>query len=423
MEGKTRMRKQFKVGAVAAAVALALAGCSSGDKEEEVIVEQSGDAVEEVVDGEGATITVWTDENRKPAVEEAAAIFEADTGAKVEIVQKNFDDLRTDFIAQVPSGKGPDITVGAHDWLGGLVTEGVVNTIDLGSAKDQFEKVTIDAFTYDGQLYGLPYSSEAVALIENLDLTDGAEVATYNELIEKAEATGAERPILLEVGDGGNMYTSYAFQTSFDAPVFVQDASGSYTAEVGMGGENGDKFAEWISEQAAAGIYSTTVGGDEANELFKAGKSPYIVSGPWVIDDYKESGMENLKVSKIPSAGGSTASPFVGVQGFYLSSQSENELLATTFIVNYLGSEEIQRAFYEADPRIPAMISLAEEYKSDPIIGGFIESASVGVPMPSIPQMGQVWEYWNTAQVEIVKGGDPVTTWNNMVEQLEAAIG
>lgn len=417
------MRKQFKIGAVAAAAALMLAGCSSGDKEEEVVVEeQSGDAVEETVEGDGATITVWTDENRKAAVEEAAGIFESETGAKVEIVQKNFDDLRTDFIAQVPSGKGPDITVGAHDWLGGLVTEGVVNTIDLGSAKDNFEKVTIDAFTYDGQLYGLPYSSEAVALIENLDLTDGSEAATYDELIEKGEASGAERPLLVEVGDGGNMYTSYAFQTSFDAPVFIQDSSGSYTSEVGMGGENGDKFAEWISAQADAGIYSTTVGGDEANELFKAGKSPYIVSGPWVIDDYKASGLENLKVSKIPSAGGSTASPFVGVQGFYLSSESQNELLATTFIVNYLGSEEIQRAFYEADPRIPAMISLADEYKSDPIIGGFIESASVGVPMPSIPQMGDVWEYWNTTQVEIVKGAEPVETWNRMVEQIEAAI-
>ncbi len=420
------MRKQFKWGAVAAVAAFALAGCSSGTtdaepEEKEDVVEE--EVVEEAPDGEGATITVWTDENRKDAVTAAAKEFEADTGAKVEIVQKNFGDLRPDFIAQVPTGKGPDITVGAHDWLGELVNEGVVNTIDLGATKDEFEPVTIDAFTYDGQLYGLPYSSEAVALIVNGDLTDVTAPTTYEDLIDAGVASGAERPVLLEVGAEGNMYPMYAFQTSFGAPVFVQDDSGSYTAEVGMGGENGDAFATWLSEQADAGILSTTMGGDEVNELFKAGKSPYTVSGPWVIDDYKNSGLENLTVAAIPSAGGETAAPFVGVQGFYLSSESANPLLATNFIVNYLGSEEIQRAFYEADPRIPAMKSLAAEFGADPIIGGFIDSASVGVPMPSIPQMAEVWQFWNIAEAEIVKGADPVSTWNRMVEEVEAAIG
>ena len=422
------MRKQFKLGAIAAVAALALAGCSSGgdkstsDSESGATDDVTQSEASEAIDGSGATITVWSDENRKAAIDLAAKTFEADTGAKVNVVQKNFDDLRTDFIAQVPSGKGPDITVGAHDWLGALVSEGVVNTIDLGATADEFEKVTIDAFTYEGQLYGLPYSSEAVALVENADLGDGEGADTYDELIQKGEATGAERPLLVEVGSGGNMYTAYAFQTSFDAPVFVQDSSGSYTTEVGMGGENGDKFAQWISDQAAAKILSSTIGGDEANDLFKSKKSPYIVTGPWAIDDYKKAGLDNLKVHKIPSAGGSTASPFVGVQGFYLSSQSENALLATNFIVNYLGSEDIQRAFYEADPRIPAMTSLAEQYKDDPIIGGFIESAAVGVPMPSIPEMGDVWEYWNTAEVEIVKGADPTSTWERMVSQVEDKI-
>ncbi|WP_348523796.1 extracellular solute-binding protein [Demequina litorisediminis] len=67
------------------------------------------------------------------------------------MVQKNFEDLRNDFIAQVPTGEGPDITVGAHDWLGALVAAGVVNTVDLGETADDFEQVAVDAFTYDGQ--------------------------------------------------------------------------------------------------------------------------------------------------------------------------------------------------------------------------------------------------------------------------------
>ena len=56
------------------------------------------------IDASGITLTVWTDENRKPAIEAAAATFEEETGGKIELVQKNFEDIRTDFTNQVPTG-------------------------------------------------------------------------------------------------------------------------------------------------------------------------------------------------------------------------------------------------------------------------------------------------------------------------------
>jgi arabinogalactan oligomer/maltooligosaccharide transport system substrate-binding protein len=112
----------------------------------------------------------------------------------------------------------------------------------------------------------------------------------------------------------------------------------------------------------------------------------------------------------------------VGVQGFYLSSQSENALLAQEFLVNHLGTEEAQRALYEADPRIPAWSTLAAEVASDPIIAGFLASAQNGVPMPSIPEMGSVWDLWNAAQSQIINGADPVSTWNTMVADVQAAV-
>jgi arabinogalactan oligomer/maltooligosaccharide transport system substrate-binding protein len=127
-------------------------------------------------------------------------------------------------------------------------------------------------------------------------------------------------------------------------------------------------------------------------------------------------------VNPIPTAGGEPAAPFVGVQGFYVSSQSENTLLANEFLVNYLATEEAQRALYEADPRIPAWSTLATEVSSDPIIAGFLASSKTGVPMPSIPEMGSVWEYWNSAESQIIAGADPVSTWNTMNSDLESAL-
>lgn len=404
------MRKHIGIGAIVASAAIVLTGCSAGGTTTEP--EESG-----------AEIVIWSDAEREAAITAAAEAFEAETGASVTVVQKNFEDLRADFIAQVPTGEGPDITVGAHDWLGALVAAGVVNTLDLGATADEFEQVSLDAFTYDGQLYALPYSLETIALIQNVDLVGADAPATWDEMIANGVASGAERPFVINTGgETGDGYTMYGFQTSFGAPVFVQDDTGSYTTEVGMGGAGGEAFASWLGANGAAGtgIISTTVDYDINNELFNTGKAPYTIQGPWAISAFPD---VNLVVNPIPSAGGETAAPFVGVQGFYLSSQSDNALLATDFLVNYLGTEDAQRALYEADPRIPAWKTLATEVSSDPIIAGFVASAQGGVPMPSIPEMGSVWELWNSAQAQIINGADPVATWNQMVADLTATIG
>ena len=188
-----------------------------------------------------------------------------------------------------------------------------------------------------------------------------------------------------------------------------------------MGGAPGEAFASWLGANGSSGTgyISTTVDYDINNELFASGKAPYTIQGPWAISAFE--GI-NVAVNPIPSAGGEPAAPFVGVQGFYLSSKSKNALLAQEFLVNYLGTEDAQRALYEADPRIPAWSTLADEVSSDPITAGFVASAQSGVPMPSIPEMGSVWDLWNAAQAQIINGADPVSTWNTMVADLETTL-
>lgn len=425
------MRKQIGMGAAFVATAALLAACSSDPEPAETATsaepETSASETTDSIDASGQTLTIWTDAEREGAIQAVADSFEADTGATVEIVQKNFEDLRNDFIAQVPTGEGPDITVGAHDWLGALVEAGVVNTVDLGDVAGDFEEVAVDAFTYDGQLYGLPYATEAIALIQNADLVGDTAPTTWDEMIQMSVDAGFEdRPFLLFTnGTAGDGYSAYPLQTSFGAPVFVQDESGSYTSEVGMGGEAGQAFAEFLYEngQAGTGYFSDTIDYDTSNTLFANGEVPFILQGPWM--PFFDDDSMNLVVSPMVSAGGETAAPFVGVQGFYISAQSENALLANEFLTGYLATEDAQRALYEADPRLPALSALAEEFSADPITAGFVASASQGVPMPSIPEMGNVWDLWNAAEIQLITGAsdDPAGTWDDMVAELEASIG
>lgn len=409
------MRRSISLVAVGLAAALTLTACG-GDTTEEP--EETTDAAEQTEEPAGGTITVWVDETRQPAVESAAAAFEAETGTTVETVLKNFEDIRADFLAQVPTGEGPDITVGAHDWLGEMTANGVVAPIELGDKTAEFEEVALEAFTFEGQVYGLPYAVENIGLIRNTALAATAPT-TWDEAVTMGQAAGTPYPILLQLGEEGDPYTMYPLQMSFGAPVFAQNEDGSYSSELALGGDAGAAFATWLQAQGAAGVLDTAVTYDIAVEAFKNGQSPFIIGGPWMVDSFE--GLE-LAIDPIPSAGGQPAQPFVGVAGFYVNAQSENALLANDFLVNFVATEDAQLALYEAGGRPPALIAAADAASADPVTAGFRAVGSEAVPMPSIPEMGSVWAFWGVTEANIVNGAEPVSTWEKMVSDIQGAL-
>ncbi|MDQ7879539.1 maltose ABC transporter substrate-binding protein [Microbacterium sp. QXD-8] len=413
---KVNKRSIAAFGAIAAVSALTLVGCASGGDS------NSGD------DSESAgEITVWVDADRAAVLEDAAKDFTADTGVKVKLVQKEFGEIRDQFVQQVPTGKGPDIAVGAHDWLGTLVTNGVVAPVELGDAASDYEKVAIDAWSYDGKVYGVPYAIENIALLRNTDLAPEAPTS-YDDMIAKGTAAGTEYKFLVGLDpEAADPYHLYPFQTSFGAPVFGTNADGSYNADdLQIGNEGGQAFATWLGSQGATGtgVFNSNISGDLARENFVAGKAPFYLTGPWNVPAAEEAGL-NLAVDPIPSAGGQAAQPFAGVQGFFLSSESENSLAATEFLVNYIGSEEVQTALYEVGGRTPALTAAYDAaVAGDPITAGFGAVGADAVPMPSIPEMGSVWEYWGVTETAIINGtgGSPVDLWNKMSSDIQAAI-
>ncbi|ACQ80037.1 extracellular solute-binding protein family 1 [Beutenbergia cavernae DSM 12333] len=410
------MRRSIPFAALAVSAALVLTACggSAGSGEEE-----TPEATESAPAADGGTITVWVDETRQAAVEEAAAVFEEETGATVELVLKNFEDIRTDFLAQVPTGEGPDITVGAHDWLGELTANGVVAPIEIGDMAGEFEPVSIEAFTQDGQVYGLPYAVENIALIRNTALAPEAP-ASWDDAVAAGTAAGTQFPLLIQVSEEGDPYTMYPLQTSFGAGVFEQNDDGTYAPELALGGEPGNAFAGWLAEQGAAGVLDTAVTYDIAVAAFAAGDSPFIIGGPWMIESFP--GLD-LAIDPIPSAGGEPARPFVGVAGFYLSAQSENAILANDFLVNYMSTEEAQLALYEAGNRPPALTAAADVASEDPVTDGFRAVGADAFPMPSIPEMASVWEFWGVTEAGIISGSlEPTAGWEKMVTDIQGAL-
>lgn len=406
------MRRSILAASTIAALALTLTACGSSD-------EPAGSDAATASAAAAGSLTIWVDETRVDSFNEVATDFQTQTGITLDVVQKPTGDIRTDFESQAPTGNGPDVIVTANDATGSLVDNGVIATVELGDALAGLDETAVDAFTYNGKLYGVPYALENIGLVRNNELASSTP-GTFDELIA-AKPDGVKYSILIQEGDAADPYHTYPIQSSFGAPVFVQDATGGFTTEVGMGGEAGAKFAEYLEKLTDEGVLNASIDSETAKNLFLDGESPYIITGPWNTTAFTDAGMD-ITVEAVPSAGGETAAPFIGAQGVFLSAYSENTLTANQFL-QYMAGEATQTMLYKSGGRMPANTAAAAAV-DDPILQGFAAAGEGAAPMPNIPAMSGVWESWGGAEAAIINGktDDPAKTWQTMVDNLEDSL-
>jgi len=341
------MRRSIPVVAAMVGLALTLTACSGSDSGDDSSAAPSESAA---LTG---TVTMWVDDTRIDEMKPVLAAFTEETGVKVELVQKATGDIGKDFVAQVPTGEGPDVIISAHDGLGEWVKNGVVAPVELGDKAGDFSESAIAGVTYDGKTYGTPISIENIALVRNNALLKDTTATTFDDLVTQAKSAGTPFSVLIQQGDASDPYHLYPLQTSFGAPVFQQSADGSYTDTLELGGPAGDAFATYLAKLGSEGVLDLSIDGDKAKQAFLDGQAPYMITGPWNTSAFEEAGMD-ISVLPVPSAGGQPAQPFVGVQGAFVSSKSKNPVLANELVVNYLSTEAAQDMLYKEGGRMPA---------------------------------------------------------------------
>lgn len=380
-----------------------------------------------------ADLVIWADDTRTPVIREIAAPFAEENGITVDVQELQFGDIRTQLSLTAPEGQGPDIIIGAHDWLGELVQNGVLEPIDLSAVADGFQDVAVDAFTYEGRTYGLPYAVENIALVRNTDIVPEPP-ATFEEMIQIASDFKAEHAndpsyygLALQVGDQGDAYHLQPILSAFGGYIFQQNDDGTFNPDdLGIDSEGGLATAQFLSEQSEAGLLSADTSYDTMIESFGQGRAAFAITGPWAVNEdgrgFKATGVP-YEVTPIPAReGGEAPKVFVGVQGFMISSFSEQKPLATSFVLDFMSQESTQLALFEAGGRPPALTSAFEQVSSDPDVLGFGESGANGIPQPAIPEMGDVWSDLGLAQINVLRGEDPEAEFTNAAEAIRTAI-
>ena len=135
------------------------------------------------------TLTIWADDTRAPILQDLAD--EVLATYNLELVVELKSSIRDDFQVAAPLGEGPDIIVIAHDQAGTLVANGLLAEVDLGDKKADFAPAALQACTFDGKLYCLPYATENLGFFYNTDLVK-TPPTTWDEVISMGEALKAE---------------------------------------------------------------------------------------------------------------------------------------------------------------------------------------------------------------------------------------
>lgn len=367
-----------------------------------------------------ADLVIWTDAQRQPVIDQFAQEFAAENGITAAV--QGLNDLNDRLADADKEGAGPDLAVIAHDRTGGFVQDGVIQPIDISSVADDFLPVSVDAFTFEGKTYGLPYSVTNIALIRNADLVPETP-ATWEELVTIAEGLVAdgtvEFPLALQENGNGDPFHNYPLFTAFGGYVFGD--GGRDKNDLGIDSEGGLAAARAFAEWSESGLINIDIQYQDMIDIFSEGRAPFAITGPWATGEFANAGV-NYVVEPIPPVQGGTPQVFVSVQGFVKMSNGQNPLIAETFLLDKMASAEAQLALFEVEPRPPALTAAFEQVSDDPDVQGFQAAGAVGAPMPLIPEMGSVWSAWTDAYELIFTGSDPEQAFKDAANQIRNLI-
>ena len=337
------------------------------------------------------TLTIWADDTRAPILQDLAD--EVLAAYNVELIVELKSAIRDDFQVAAPLGEGPDIIVIAHDQAGTLVSNGLLAPVDLGDKSADFAPKALEACTFDGVLYCMPYATENLAFFYNTDLVETAPT-TWDEVITMGQALKDEGKVDYAMAVTGTTYDVYPLDTALGGYIFGKDDAGNWNPQdLGVDSEGMIAATQWLADNVANGNLPADWDWANNHALFETGKAPFIMAGPWALDRIRESGVK-YAITNFPDGG----YPFAGTQGFFINAQSPNVLLAQAFLNEFIASEDTQLALYDAGKRPPAYLPALAKVE-DPDIAAFAAAGENAAMMPAIPEMGSVWGSWNDGVV------------------------
>lgn len=345
------------------------------------------------------TITIWHD--KEDAVAEALQEYlnEAVPDVKVILEKKTGLTESLKLVGNDPNS-APDMYLFAHDKIGVYAEMGLLSPITDFVTVDQLDSyidTTIEAATYEGEIYQLPIYFETLLFMYNRKYMDDDEVPQTTEELYA---------YMVEHTAGGHYGFIEQHSTAYYGVPWVQGFGGIIVDEEGDPQLNSTEVAEalqyhlkFVELMPNESEYTTV------STLFNEGKAHSTIGGPWVVTSVREGGMD-LGIAPMPVVDetGLSLLPYVGVQGVQvLKFAGENKSESVTKVLEALLDPQIGIVMAEVSSSAPANNDSYsdESVANNDMIIAMKETAEKSVPIPNIPEMDIMWTVFGNLLTDV----------------------
>lgn len=279
----------------------------------------------------------------------------------------------------------------AHDKIGVYAEMGILapitDIIPDETLRSSYVGMTLDAATYNGEIYQLPVYFETLLFMYNRLYLPNENVPRttedlYNYMTEKTH--GGHYGF---VEQHSTAYYSAGWIHGFEG--YIMDANGNVglnMPETVAALEYHKKFVELMPGESE---YATV------NTLFQEGKAHATIGGPWLVSAARAAGMD-LGISSMPVVDetGIPISPYMGAQGVQvLKYAAEQKSEAVKKVLEALMQPEVGIVLAKVSGCAPAVEACYEneEVISDDVVMAMRETAQNAIPMPNRPEMDVMW--------------------------------
>lgn len=302
------------------------------------------------------------------------------------------DDVSAALAVAIPAGEGPDIIGWANDQIGVNALNGnIVPLDDYGITQDflksTYEPAAVAGVIWQGKIWALPESQEAITLVYNQAVASEADFPTdplnFEDLYQKAKTFYETKgiPLFCNQGfPGGDAYHVAPVYFGFGVPSYVDDQGKVYvnTPEAIAAGEWLVKIKPYLMQEMSHELCKTAL---------IEGKVAAWWTGPWAIAD--------LENAKIKYGFATMGRPFVGIKTLMLTKNAVDRGHAEIAldIIKFFTSYEMQKFVTLRNKTIPANTQALNDPEVQKLatIAGFGKNANLGVPMANTPFASAQW--------------------------------
>jgi multiple sugar transport system substrate-binding protein len=321
-----------------------------------------------------------------------------DTPVSIDILPEDADDQRVQQ-SLVLNAEQADFDVLSMDviWTGEYAQNGWI--VDWEDQRAEIEDVVlegpIESAQWEGQLWAVPFSSNASFLYYRTDLVDEPPT-TWDELAEMGQTAGEEAGIAPLVAQGasyeGFVVNFLEYYWSAGGEIFNEDN----TEVLWPSGDAAMTALEFMREAFEDEVYApgfNTAMEEEARNEFQSGNAVFMRQWPYayelILQDDDSPIREDFDIAPLPTFDGEGTISALGGYNNAVSAFSENEEQAREFVMWLSTTPEVQEFMGErADP--PVLAGAYDALADDPVMSLLGEVLPDSRARPPVPQYSAI---------------------------------